>query len=216
MKAFSALISVSDQTFGTTYIHLTIGGQPHAISSTLTNALSGARAITMHSRRLALLIIGAIPHKRLRSASLFTDNEPDLAHAKPVDYRYEIDLPPLAARRILVTEISDGGSEDKYFEGLLDNFINYQFRRLKKPRGRTPNGFTRAEWEEHHNAPRTDAPDFVQSRLRNDVLRERAQAENPHVNLSGVRVFSKDESLARSRERRNSLREKHKRLGVKK
>lgn len=211
MKAFSALISVTDQKYGTTYIYITIAGQPHSFANTLTNALAGARTV-LDSRRLAMLLICAIGHKRLLTARLYFDNEPDLAHAHSVDYRYDIELPQLAARRIRVVEISDGGTESEYYKGMLDNFINFQFRRLKKPRGRTPKGFTRTEWEEHHNAPKKDtAPNFVPSSLSEEIERDRRKGGKlPIIDLTGVREYTKEEIKAKFKAENKARRERQK------
>lgn len=205
MKAYSALISVSDQRYNKVSIYITIGGQPHAVAHTLTHALSGSRAV-LHARRLILLIACAIGYKRLRSANLFFEDEFD----PPVtDFRYEIELPRLRARQIRIFDA--GGNE--YYRGTLENFINFQSRKLRRPRGRTPRGFTRDEWIEHQNLPRTESPPaYVQSRLREEVLRERSNKKAPLVDLSDVRVYTKEEYLARSRAERKARNERFKAL----
>lgn len=211
MKAISALLSITDQKYGTTYIYVTIGGQPQSFANTIALAMAGARTV-LDSRRLAMLVISAIGHRRLLSAKMFTDNEPDLAHAQTPDYRYDIELPALRPRQIRVFEISDAGNETKYYDGALDNFINVQFKKLRKPRGRTPAGFSsRSEWEEHYNARARDAaPAFADSQMTEDIARDRRK--HPPLaapNLVGVREYTPEEREEKRKANRKILRDRH-------
>jgi len=187
---YPGLISISDEQLDSFFIYRRLGGQPSLIVPTLARALSlGRRGVT--AGNFTARVCAAIGGSSIRETMIFSE-EPSF----PIRYLYRIRLirPQLL---IYVEEISDAGVPTTlYPEGIFDGYLTRELRRKRVRRGRAPAGYDGNKDEANRDRINPTLHDRI------EILNERAQAENPHINLKGVRVISKDEYFAAKRKKK--------------
>jgi hypothetical protein len=188
------LITVEDEDNPPIYLYFRIGAQPTLIVPALTQALAVGRR-GLDSLQFVTRIIAAIGLRSIRESSLLID-KPRI----PLRWTYEIRIDkPL---EIIACELSEGGEPTLLYRGTLDHFLTKELRKpSRRPNRRDPRGY--ASKEEYLKSLKPER----HPRLTEEILHERAQADAPHVNLSGVRVFTKEEALARGKAERKRLRD---------
>ncbi len=189
-----ALVTIEDDANPPISLYFRIGGQPTLIVPMLTQALSVGRR-GLDPPKFVTRICAAIGLRAIREVSLLLD-PPEI----PLRWTYDITLQKTPW--ITVREISDGGEPTVLYENHLDNYLTKALRKPSKRRGRLPAGYaSQEEYLKSIEKPERHAA------LKEEVLRERAQSENPNVNLAGVKVYDKEEYFAQRRDAKRAKRD---------
>lgn len=163
-------------------IYKRIAGKPKLVAENLLTALEyGRRGLTINE--FAARICCAIGDKSIRPVEI----HPNVDHRRAT-FHYDIFFVDRGLPDIQLIERSDGGDERIVYRGRLENFLAKELRKPKKRRIRD---------ESLELMPDTNADE-----LEIEARRRQAQREAPHVDLSGVRVFTKEEVMARRNEER--------------
>jgi hypothetical protein len=190
VSVYPAWIVLNDDDDNQFCIYKRIAGHPRLVVYELCSALEyGRKALT--TAEFAARICCAIGPKSIRPVELAW--APDYRRAR---FRYDIFFQARRFPSIQVTELSDGGDESIIYSGKLENWLSKAMRihRRRKPTPDKP---------QPRKLGRPPIAGFVEiSDEEMEQRQRRAQADAPHLDLTGVKIFTSEELAARKEDRK--------------